>query len=470
MTMPQTALRRSPWRAELGATLALAWPLILTNLAQHGLTTTDVVLLGWVGAEALAAGALGTNLYMTFLIFGIGLVVATSPMLAQELGRNRHSVRDVRRTARQGFWVALAFSVPTWAVLWHAEAMLLALGQEPGLAAAAGAYVRALQWGLFPFLIYLVLRSFLAALERPVWALVVCALALPVNALLAWALIFGRLGLPALGLIGAGVATSIVSVLMAAGLGLVVALHPKLRRYRLFGRFWRADWPRFRKLLRLGVPIGAILAFEVTIFSCAAFVMGLIGAAELAAHSIALQIAALSFMVPMGLGQAVTVRVGRAYGRGDRDGVARAGWTAFALGVGFMAAMALVLVAAPRALVGAFLNLDDPANAAVVGHAVAFLFFAALFQVVDGAQAVGAGMLRGLGDTRVPMLYAALGYWGVGAPLGLALAFPAGLGGRGVWIGLAVGLAVVAALMLARWMRRDALRLTPPAPLALAAA
>ena len=450
---------RNPWMAEVGATLTLAWPLILTNLAQHGLNTIDVILLGWLSAEALAAGALAHNLYFAFMIFGIGLVTATSPMMAQELGARRHSVRDIRRTVRQGFWIAAAFTLPTWAVLWHGEAILLMLGQDPGLAAGAGAYMRVLQWGLLPFLIYLVLRSFVAALGRPGLALAVCAAALPVNALLAWALIFGRLGLPQMGLIGAGLATAIVTVFMAVGLATLILLDRRMRRYHLFGRFWRADRPRFTRLLRLGLPIGATLAFEVTIFNAAGLVMGTLGTPELAAHTIALQIAALSFMVPMGLSQAATIRVGHAVGRGDPGGVARAGWTAFVLGTGFMALMGLVMLVAPNPLVGAFLDASNPANAVVIGHALTFLGFAALFQVVDGAQAVGAGMLRGLGDTRIPMLYAAFGYWGVGAPLGVVLAYATPLRGSGVWIGLATGLAVVSVLMLVRWTRRTDLGL-----------
>jgi multidrug resistance protein, MATE family len=212
-------------------------------------------------------------------------------------------------------------------------------------------------------------------------------------------------------------------------------------------------------LWRIGVPIGLTLAFEVTIFNAAALFMGRIGANELAAHAIALQIASFCFMVPFSFGQAVTVRVGRAYGAQDIDGITRAGWIAFALGVGFMVFTALLMLFAPHLLLGAFLDLNDPRNGPVIGFALSFLALAALFQLVDGAQAVGAGMLRGLQDTRVPMIYAALGYWGVGLPLGVALAFGTSLRGVGIWIGLATGLAVVAALMLWRWLRRGRLGL-----------
>ncbi|MCB5174423.1 MULTISPECIES: MATE family efflux transporter [Microvirga] len=450
---------RAAWAAELRATLALGWPLILTNVAQNALMTSDVILMGRLGSGALAAGALGTNLYFAFLIFGIGLVSATSPLIAEELGRRRHSVREVRRTVRQGFWAAAAVAVPIWIVSWNGGAILLAMGQEPVLAREAGEYMRALQWSLLPFLFYLVLRSFLSALERPGWALVIGLLAVPVNLAAAYCLMFGTFGLPALGLVGAGYGTVISSAFMFVALAVVISYDRQLRRYFLFGRFWRTDWPRFRTLWRIGVPIGLTLAFEVTIFNAAALLMGRIGANELAAHAIVLQIASFCFMVPFGFGQAVTVRVGRAFGAQDAQGVTRAGWTAFALGVGFMGFTAMLMLFAPRLLIGPFLDLDDPANAPVIGYALTFLVFAAIFQLADGAQAVGSGMLRGLQDTRVPMIYAAFGYWGIGLPLGAALAFGTELRGIGIWIGLATGLTVVAALMLWRWLRRDRLGL-----------
>jgi len=245
-------------------------------------------------------------------------------------------------------------------------------------------------------------------------------------------------------------------------IAIVVLTDRRFRRYRLFGRFWRADWPRFRALWHLGLPIGATLVFEVAVFNAATFLMGLIGAASLAAHSIAIQIASLTFMVPLGLAQAATVRIGRAHGARDAEGIRRAGWTAYIMGVGFMVLMALAMILAPRALVGIFLDLEVPANAPVIELAVSFLAVAALFQVMDGGQAVAAGMLRGLHDTRVPMIYAGLGYWCVGLLLGVVLAFWFGLAGIGLWIGLATGLTVVALLLLGRWLRRERLGLMAP--------
>jgi MATE family multidrug resistance protein len=447
------------WRAEGRATIVLAWPLILTNLAQTAMTATDVLLMGRLGPETLAAGALGSNLYFATMIFGLGLTTATAPMIARELGRKSHSVRDVRRTVRQGLWAAVVIAVPIWLVLWHTEAILLAMGQRPDLALHAGHYMRTLQWSILPFFFYLVLRSFISALERPQWAMAIGLAGVAVNAFAAWCLIFGNLGLPRLELVGAGIATTLADTFMVVALAIVLFADRRFRRYHLFGRFWRADWPRFVELWRLGMPIGATLVFEVAVFNASTFLMGLIGEASIAAHSIALQIASLSFMVPLGLSQAATVRVGLAFGAQDADGICRAGWTALAMGTAFMAMAALVMVTLPRTLISAFLDLDVPANAPVINLAVSFLALAALFQLADGAQAVTAGMLRGLHDTRMPMIYAAFGYWGIGLVVGVVLAFVAKLNGVGIWIGLAAGLVTVAILLLTRWLRRERLGL-----------
>ncbi|HEX8308533.1 MAG TPA: MATE family efflux transporter [Allosphingosinicella sp.] len=457
-------LQRSPdnrrlWREEIRATLALAWPLILTNIAQALIHVTDVVLLGWAGPSVLAAGTLGLNIYFAFLVFGIGLVTATAPMIAKELGERSHSVGDVRRTVRQGMWAAVALTIPVWIVLWFTGPILVAMGQDPALASDAQLFVRALQWGFLPYLWYLVLRSFISALEKPLWSFIVGVVAVLFNGIVNYGLIFGNLGLPKLGLTGAGIGSAMANTLMFVGMALVVLLHGRFRRFRLFGHFWRADWQRFREIWRLGLPIAVTLALEITIFNAAVFLMGLIGAESIAAHAIAIQLAALSFMVPMGLSQAATVRVGLAFGRRDREAIARAGWTAFALGTGFMSLTGLVMLAVPYALVTMFLDPALPANDRVIPLAVSFLVVAAFFQIFDGAQVVAAGMLRGLQDTKVPMVYAGLGYWAIGLATGVGLGFGLGWEGIGIWIGLAVGLAAVAVMLLVRWMRRERLGL-----------
>jgi MATE family multidrug resistance protein len=449
------------WRQELRATLALAWPLILSNLTMALIQATDVVLMGWLGPHQLAASALGLNLTFVFTLLGIGVVAASSPMMASALGARFNAVRDVRRSFRQACWVAICISCASWLVLWNAEGVIRLLGQEPALARDAELFLHGYMWSILPFLIFQAQRNFLAALERPRWIFIVSALGIVLNAIVSWALIFGRLGLPALGIFGGGLGSSLVWTCLTLALGLVIARDRSFRRFHLFGRFWRADWPRFRHIWRLGLPIGLTMAFEGAVFGAAAYLMGLIDAESIAAHAVALQIAALSFMVPLGLGQAATVRVGRALGAGDRAAITLAGWTAWGLGVAFMAIMAILMWMFPRELITLFLD-DDPANQRVIELGIAFLAVAAAFQIVDGAQVVGAGMLRGLHDTRVPMIFALVGYWVVGLGVGVWLAFYRGWQGVGIWTGLASGLALVAALMIGRWAMRGRLGLTDP--------
>jgi MATE family multidrug resistance protein len=464
-TEPGASVRQlAAWRGELVALLTLSGPIVLTNLAQIAMGITDVIMLGRLGTQALAAGALGTNLYFVAAIAGIGLTNATPPLIAAELGRNRFSVRVVRRTVRQGLWAATCIALPFWAVLWQSGPILRAMGQDGELTAQAAIYVRLLQWGLWPFLCFLVLRAFAVALERPRSALVVAVIAVGFNAIANECLIFGRLGLPAMGIAGSGLATMLSDCLLFGAMAAVILVDRRFRRYRLFGRFWRGDWSRFRAYWMLGLPMAAMFSFEVTVFNAAAFLMGMIGTVPLAAHAIAVQLAGLAFMVPLGIGQAVTVRVGRAFGAGDEAAIGRAGWTALTVCMVFMAAASATMLVAPRLLIGVFLDLSDPANDDVTHLAVSFLAMAALFQLADGAQAVGGGMLRGLQDARVPMLFALVGYWGIGLPLGIALAFGVGLQGLGIWIGLATGLTIVALLLVGRWIRRARLGLTRRLP------
>ena len=457
-----TAPQARTWSDELRATLALAWPLILANLTMQLIQATDVVLLGWLGPKQLAAAALGLSLSFGMILFALGVLTASSPMMASALGARFNSVRDVRRTFRQALWAAALMSVPTLIVLWNAEHVILAFGQEPELARLAGWFLRGYMWVIPSWMLFQVMRNFVSALERPGWVLAISAAGIPLNAIVSWALIFGHLGLPKLGLIGGGIGSSIVWLAMTTALTIVILTDRQFRRFHLFGRFWRPDWPRFRQLFKLGGPIGLTMGFEGAVFSAAAYLMGLFGAPSVAAHQVALQIAATTFMVPLALGQATTVRVGLAYGRHDRHGIALAGWTAFGLSTVFMTAMATLMFIFPRELITLFL-VDTPENATVIALGVSFLRIAALFQIVDGWQVVGAGMLRGLHDTRVPMVFALVGYWTIGLGVGVALAFFMGWRGTGIWTGLAAGLGVVAVLMLGRWSRRDSLGLLPAA-------
>jgi multidrug resistance protein, MATE family len=437
----------------------LALPLIATQLAQVAILTTDVLLMGWLGPQALAAGALGTNVFFVIWVTAIGLAMATAPLIAQAVGRKTRYLRDVRRTLRQGFWVTLTLTAPGSVVLWHSEPVLLVLGQDRAIAAMAQEYTRALAPGLVPAAWFIVLRMFVAAFERPRSALIVQLLVFLLNAALAYVLMFGTFGLPALGLVGAGIASAIAHWASVAMLLGFILVDRRFRRFQVLGRFWRPDWKRFLELWRVGLPVSATLLFEVGLFSGAVYTMGVIGTAELAAHQIALQCASVTFMIPLGLSQAATVRVGQFAGAGDAAGVGRAGWTAFGLGVAFMAVMAVVLWTCRDTLMDLFLDLNQPGALQVAQLGAAFLVVAGVFQMLDGAQAVALGALRGLKDTRIPMFITAFGYWAIAFPFTLIGAFQLKLGGLGVWYGLALGLLVVAILATWRFAARERLGL-----------
>jgi MATE family multidrug resistance protein len=454
--------RLDAWREELRASLALAWPLILANLTQQAIQATDVLLMGRLGATQLAAATLALNLTFTFNLMMLGLVIASSPMMATALGLRFNAVRDVRRTFRAGLWLIAAMLPPYWLLLWHVGDLMRAFGQSPELASQGQTFLRAYMWCTAPWLLFQLLRNFVSALERPRVVLWLSLGGIALNALLSWSLIFGHFGLPALGLVGGGLGSTLTWLIMCGALIAVISIDRQFRRFHLLGHWWRFDRQRLLAMTRLGWPIGVTMALEMGVFALAAYFMGWIGAPAVAAHAVALQLAALTFMVPLGLGQAATVRVGLALGRRDEAAITRAGWTAWVIGVGFMGSMALVMWGMPRRLVTVFLT-DVPQNAVTIALAVSFVRVAAAFQLVDGAQVIGAGMLRGLHDTRWPLIFALVGYWGIGLGIGAWLAFAADWKGVGIWVGLASGLAAVAALMLTRWILRYRLGLTRPA-------
>lgn len=441
----------APLREEVSATFALAWPMVLTNLAQVGMTTTDLMFMGRLGPQALAAGVLGLNLYFPFFVFAIGYLTAIAPMASRALGAKSHAVREVRGATRQGLWATAALSALSLPVLANGEAVLLALGQDAALAPEAGAYLRMLMWSLPLQMAFVTLRSFFSALEKPGAALIAILVGFVVNIVANWALISGHMGAPAMGVPGSGLATTIASAFMLAVLAAAAFIDRRARRFHVLGKLWEPDRAAFLALLRLGAPIGLTMLFESAAFNAAVFIMGRIGEATLAAHAIAIQIAAITFMLSVGFSQAASVRVGRFLGADDWPALRRAGWVAFVLGVGAMTLCGVAMALAPRAMVALFVDAEAPVNAEVVRLGAQFLLIAALFQILDATQSVGAGMLRGLHDTRWPMIYMLVGHWGVGLPLGAWLALGLGLGGLGVWIGFVAALALIAGLMMSRW-------------------
>jgi MATE family multidrug resistance protein len=443
---PQTV---TLWSQEARATVTLAVPLVLIELAWVAMVTTDTLMMGWLGPESLAAGALAGQFFLFFEYFAIGVLAAVAPILSQHLGARRF--RMVRRIVRQGFWVAVILALPCMAMIWHAQAILVLLGQDPDLASAGQSYVRFMVLGFLPGLWFVVLSEFLVAHTRPRATLVVFVLAIGINALADYALMFGHFGFPRLGLIGAGVASATVSTFMFLALLSFVLIDRRLRRYRLLGRFWRADWSQLYEIVRLGLPIAVAHLAEVGMFLASALLMGLIGTAALAAHAIANQCAVIAYMVPYGIAQAATVRVGRAVGAGEHRAMARAGWTAVALGIGFAFLPAAAFWFLGGAIVDLFLDTARSENKTTIDLAVSFLAIAALLQFADGTQATAFGALRGLKDTRGPMLISLAGYWGLGLTSAAVFGVYLGFGGQAIWISLVVGVSVVGALLVRRF-------------------
>jgi MATE family multidrug resistance protein len=356
-------------------------------------------------------------------------------------------------------WLAVLGGMGGMVICQFGEPFMLLTGQDPTASKTGGWFLAMLSLSLIPMILSNVLRTFVSAMGRPVFATLVTALAIAVNALGNWALIFGHLGMPAMGLAGSAVSTLLTALATVAAYALAIRSDRRLRRYRIFGRWWRPEWSRLGEIVRLGVPIALTVVAEGGLFSSAAFLMGRIGETQLAAHAVALQVAAIFFQVPFGVGQAATIRVGYHYGAGNAAAAGRAGWAALAVGFAFVGISATAMLLIPRLILSAYVDIADPANAALIAFAVQYLAVGAAFQLVDGAQAVAAGALRGLQDTRVPMVVAITGYWLPGFGTAVLLGFATSLAGIGIWIGLAIGLTVVAVALVWRWHRREALGL-----------
>jgi MATE family multidrug resistance protein len=451
------------WGAEFRALFALGWPLMVAQLAQISLNTTDVVMLGWLGPKFLAAAALANALFVALQLFGMGIVEAVAPMVAQALGARDH--RSVRRTLRQGIWAGVLISIVLLPVVWNVGTIYRMLGESAELTDMAETFVHYAVWVIFPALQIIVFRSFLSAHGNTRVILAITVAGVFVNALGDYALIFGNWGFPRLELAGAGIATTITSFAMLVVTVVYTLLHRHYRRYHILHNFLRPDWLRFRELFRIGMPIGIMRLAEVMLFTSAALLQGWLGEAEVAAHAIALQLASISFMVPLGLSQAATVRVGVALGERDREGIRRAGWMALLMTLIFMAATGLCFLLIPGPLVGLFLDPSTPVNLRPAELAVSYLIVAGFFQLFDGTQVTMSAALRGLSDTRVPLVIALVGYWLVGLPVSYVFCFPLGFRGVGIWMGLAAGLAAVGVVLTIRFAMRERLGLTSRIPI-----
>lgn len=448
-------VQQSPWRYELSAMMRLASPIVLTQLAWVAMLATDTAMIGRLGADPLAGATLSLMLFFMAYVFCFGVVMATASLASQAYGARKP--RRVRRIIRQGWWITLVLTFPCLGVFSFATDILSLIGQPIETLPHAGAYMSSLMWSLPPAIAFAVLRNFVSALGKPSPALWVMLMGAPLNALLDYGLIFGNFGLPRLELVGAGLATAIINLLLFLALLAIAVFRRPFSKYAILGRFWRPDWIQFREIFRIGLPIAGTSLMEAGFFIGGVFVIGHFGADVIAAHVIAMQMPHITFMIPMGLAQAVTVRVGHEVGRGNSAAAYRAGWTAVAMTLGFMAIMTIVVLSIPELFASLFLDRGHADNDAVLAIAVSFLSLAAFFQVADGLQAVAAGALRGLNDTVTPMIVAAISYWGIGFAVGIGLAFGAGMEGFGLWLGFICGLSCAAILLT--WRFRNFARL-----------
>lgn len=427
--------------SELRSMLGLALPVVTVQVGMMTMGVVDTLMVGRVSPAALAAVALGNLYFISLAIFGIGVVAVLDPIIAQAVGAGDRIA--ISRGLQRGLVIAAALSVPTSLLLVPGEYLLTFLRQPADVVPIAADYARACIPGVFPFLAFVVLRQALQAMARVKPIVLVILVSNLANVGLNWILIFGHLGFPLLGAVGAAWATSFCRFLMAAGL--LAAGWKELRPHLVPFRRDTFIADSLTRMFRLGLPIGFQLQLELGSFAVAALLMGWLGTYAMGAHQIAINLASLTYMVPLGISSAVAVRVGYAVGRGDPPGARRSAAAALVCGGVFMALAGILFFAAPGDLARLYTE-----QSAILALASSLIPIAGFFQIFDGLQIVAAGILRGLGDTRGPLVINLLGFWLIGLPVSVFLAFPAGAGPTGIWWGFVAGLGSVAVFLLAR--------------------
>jgi MATE family multidrug resistance protein len=445
---------RPTWGREIRQTLILASPIAAALLAEMGMGVIDNAMAGHLGETALAAAGLGLQLLFTPLMWGMGAVSATGAVGAQAHGAD--DTAGVSLAMRQGFLMATILSLPIIAILLGAWLLLPYVYDDTELVRQMrGVLLWGLPWVPLTYW-FTVLRNFVTVMGRPMIVTVCAVLGLPLSFLFNYMFMYGNWGMPEMGAIAVGLSGSLVAVFHLVLIVAYVEWVPQLRHYRVFADLMRLDRKMMRELFQVGVPIALSYLFESGMFFLSAALMGIIATATLAGHNAVINICSVSFMIPYAFSQAATVRVGYAVGAGRLEAARMAGYVAIGLGVCWMLIAALTMWTAPSLLVAIYLDLDDPLNAEAVRMAVTFFTVAAIFQVVDGLQVSTQGALRGLKDTKVPMIICGLGYWVFGLGTGIPLAFWFDLGGVGLWWGLAIGLTVSATLLVLRWRHMSA--------------
>ena len=437
---------------EIRQTIQLAAPIILAQLAQMSMSFVDTIMVGRLGQQELAGVAVGGALFFPLIIITLGILMGVSPMVSQAYGARDHL--SAGRAVRQGLWLGTLLSIPSCLLMWNGATMLEWMGQEEEIVLLAEEYLHAIVWGVLPLLWFGALRHFMEALSRPRVVMIITVGAVLLNIGANNVFMYGKLGFPALGLAGCGWASTLVFWTMFLVMAAFIRRDQGLGLYGVFSRLKKPDWHYFSQLFRLGWPIGVTQGLEVGLFSATALLMGLFSTALLAAHQITIQCAAYAFMVPLGLSFAVSVRVGQAMGREDLQAARRAGYVGIGLGGGFMMITAICFWTFPRFFISLFLDVQSPVNREVVLVATSLLSIAAVFQVFDGIQVAAAGALRGLKDTRAPMMLALIAYWVVGLSCAYLLGFRLDMEGVGLWWGLVLGLTTAAILLWWRFYRK----------------
>ena len=431
----------------------MAAPLALAELGWMAMGLVDTIMAGRLGAAAVGAGGLGAMLFYPIAICGTGMLLGMDTLVSQAFGAE--DVQDCRRTLIGAVWLSILITTPLALLLLALTPVLRATGSNPNILSQFGPFVKALTWGILPLLLYTAFRRYLQAVNvvKPVtFALVTANL---VNAVGNWALMFGHWGAPAMGLEGSGWSTSASRVYMAAVLLATILWHERRSGNLLFAMSWRPRWERIGGLVKLGVPAAGQILVEGAVFGLVTVFASRLAEAALAAHVIAINVVATTYMVPLGISSAAAVRVGQAFGAKDWRGVVHRGWTALALGACFMATAGLMLAAAPR-----FILRIYTVDASVIAGGAGLLRIAALFQLFDGLQVVATGALRGLGDTRTPLMAHFAGYWIIGLPVAYLLCFPARWGAPGIWVGLSAALIAIGLMLVTvwRWRTKELLR------------
>jgi len=442
---------RAKWAAEIAATVKLAAPIALAFLAEIGIVVADAVMAGRLGKDALAAEQLGAHLLFTPQLLAMGVLSSVAALGAHADGAQDPAL--LTRVARQGLWLATLLAVPVAAITAAIPTILDAAGYDPSLVKMTGGMIYAGLAGVPALLWYTALRNFATVLHRTRIVVVISLISLAVAMGSNWLFLYGNLGAPKLGVTGVGISWSLASWVQLLIMLVYARRQPLLASYRVFARLLHADLRVLKDLFHVGWPISGSYAFETGLFLVSTLIMARFGTNTLAAHGVVISISSVSYMIPYGLSQAATVRVGFCAGAGDAPGARRAGFIATLLAIAWMLGTGTLMILAPRFLIGLYFDIDDPANQGALAIALLIIPIGALFQVVDGVQSAAIGALRGLKDTHVSMVICFIGYWVIGFGSSVLLTFPLALGARGVWLGIFIGLAASATLLTLRFHR-----------------